>query len=73
MASGSSTRPGAFPALSPDGNLLAIAVPLGLDSTSGRCTVGFCPCVQETVTITTTGWEITLYDLLEGSQRVLAP
>jgi hypothetical protein len=64
--------PGAFPSLSPDGLRLAAAVPLGLDSTSGTCTFGLCPCVQETVTITTTGWEVVLYDLAANTSTSLA-
>jgi Tol biopolymer transport system component len=66
-----SLGPGAFPALSPDGMRLAAAVPLGLDSTSGQCQAALCPCRQETVTITTTGWEVRLYDLAGGSAVAL--
>jgi hypothetical protein len=67
-----SVGPGAFPALSPDGLRLAAAVPLGLDSASGQCASGLCPCRQETVTITTTGWAVLLYDLAGGSVAPLA-
>ncbi len=63
---------GAFPALSPDGSLLAAAVPTGVDSTSGFCNFGLCPCVQETVTFTATGWQTLLYDLAAGTVRPLA-
>jgi hypothetical protein len=66
-----SLGPGAFPALSPDGRWLAVAVPLGLDSTAGQCQAGLCPCRQETVTITTTGWEVRLYDLASGGSVTL--
>lgn len=68
-----SIGPGAFPALSPDGQRLAAAVPLGLDSTSGFCVFGLCPCEQETVTITTTGWQVVLYDLATAAGSPLAP
>jgi hypothetical protein len=64
---------GAFPALSPDGALLAATVPTGMDSTSAFCSVGLCPCVQETVTFTSTGWETLLYDLAAGTVRSLGP
>jgi hypothetical protein len=62
-----SVGPGVFPALSPDGLVLAAAVPLGLDSTSGVCTSGLCPCRLETVTISATGWSVVLHDLAGGS------
>jgi hypothetical protein len=64
---------GAFPALSPDGLLLAAALPTGTDSTSSLCYFGLCPCVQETVVFTATGWETLLYDLSAGTVRPLAP
>jgi hypothetical protein len=68
-----SLGPGAFPALSPDGQRLAVAVPLGLDSSSAQCQAGLCPCVQETWTITsTTGWQVMLYDLVSGAVTPLA-
>jgi hypothetical protein len=66
-----SLAPGTDPALSPDGALLAVAVPVGLDSTSSLCSIGLCPCVQETVTITAAGWETLLYDLAAGTVRSL--
>jgi hypothetical protein len=68
-----SIGPGAFPALSSDGLTLAAAVPLGLDSTSASCASGLCPCRQETVTVTTTGWEVRLYDLAAGTSSPLGP
>jgi hypothetical protein len=71
--SADSLGPGAFPALSPDGQRLAAAVPLGLDSTFGQCFSGLCPCEQETVTITATGWEVVLYDLAGGGAAVVSP
>ena len=61
-----SVGPGAFPALSADGSRLAAAIPLGLDSTSGLCTAGLCPCRLETVTLSTTGWAVLLYELSSG-------
>ena len=66
-----SLGPGAFPALSPDGQLLAAAVPLGIDSTSGQCLAGLCPCVQETVTLTASDWEVLVYDLAGGGAGTL--
>jgi hypothetical protein len=67
-----SVGPGAFPALSPDGLRLAAAVPVGLDSTAGQCAVGLCPCRLETVTITTTGWSVLLYDVAGGTGTPIA-
>jgi hypothetical protein len=66
-----SLGPGAFPALSPDGRQLAAAVPLGLDSSSGVCFAGLCPCRLETVTISTTGWAVVLYDPSSGAATQL--
>jgi hypothetical protein len=63
---------GAFPASSWDGHLLAAAVPAGVDSTSGFCNFGLCPCVQETATFTSTGWATLVYDLAAGTLRSLA-
>jgi hypothetical protein len=67
-----SIGPGAFPALSADGLRLAVAVPLGLDSTTSQCFAGLCPCVQDTWTITTNGWDVLLYDMAGGSPVTLA-
>jgi hypothetical protein len=67
-----SVGPGAFPALSPDGLRLAATVPLGLDSTSAECFAGLCPCRLETVTITTTGWSVLLYDVAGGTGTPIA-
>ncbi len=69
-----SIGPGAFPALSPDDGLLAVAVPVGLDSAITTVTVpaGLGECVQVTVAITVAGWEIVLYDLSDGSTQLLA-
>ena len=53
--------PGAFVALSPDGSLLAVSTPLGLDSTTGQCAFG--DCQQTTIMITTTGWYTTVYNI----------
>jgi hypothetical protein len=64
--------PGAFPALSPDGARLAAAIPTGVDSTSGQCFAGLCPCSQTTWTITAAGWSIVLYDLSGGAADTLA-
>lgn len=62
-----SVGPGAFPALSPDGRRLAAAMPLGLDSVSGDCFAGLCPCHLETVTISATGWATLIYDPAGGA------
>jgi hypothetical protein len=58
---------GAFPALSPDGGLLAAAIPTGVDSASTFCSFGLCPCTQETVTFSATDWQILVYDLAAGT------
>jgi hypothetical protein len=68
-----SVGPGAFPALSPDGLRLAVAVPQALDSVSGLCAVNLCPCYQETVTIFTTGWLVQVYDLTGGGVTAAGP
>jgi hypothetical protein len=67
-----SLGPGAFPALSPDGRLLAVAVPVGLDSTMAQCASGLC-CFQETITITLTSWQVVLYDVDAGGSAALGP
>lgn len=53
---------GSFAAVNGDGSLLAVAAPMGLDSTSGSCTAGL-DCRQTTVMISTTGWQTTIYDV----------
>ena len=65
-----SIGPGAFPALSPDGLLLAVAVPTITDSVTDICSRGLC-CIQETVTITAPTWTIVLYDLAADSSWML--
>jgi len=64
---------GAYPALSSDGNLLAYARPLGVDSASQLfiVPVGLGTCIQEHVEITATGWEVVVRDLSSGDERVL--
>jgi hypothetical protein len=68
-----SLGPGAFPALSPDGQRLAAAIPLGLDSSSAECFAGLCPCHMQTVTISSTGWDVLLYDLANRAQAPVGP
>ncbi len=63
---------GAFPALSPDGTLLAAAIPLGADSVSDFCSFGLCPCIQETVTITASAWSVVVHDLTGGTVDTVA-
>ena len=64
---------GAFPSLSPEGTVLAVAVPSGLDSASVFDTVvsGLFVCVQETRTIQAASWQIELIDLTDGTSRTL--
>lgn len=64
---------GAFPSVSRNGRLLAIAVPVALDSTVTVDTVssGLFVCVQETRTIRAGSWEVRVVDLRNGSLRVL--
>ena len=70
-----SIGPGAFPELSPDDRLLAVAVPTGVDSviTTVIVPAGLGACVQVTIAIMAAGWEIVLYDLSDGSTQLLAP
>ncbi len=70
-----SIGPGAFPALSADDRLLAVAVPTGVDSviTTVIVPAGLGACVQVTIAIMAAGWEIVLYDLSDGSTQLLAP
>lgn len=68
---------GSFPALSPDGRLLASARPVGLDSTTTTWVVpvgGPLPafCVQEHVVMSAAGWEVVIRDLTTGEERVIA-
>ena len=79
-ASGSSTSPaldsvttGSYPALSPDGSLLAFTRTTLVDSTTATCTVSFGlgSCTQTTVTITDGGREIWVRDLATGVERSL--
>jgi hypothetical protein len=64
---------GAFPALAPDGSLLAVALPTGVDSSMAVDTLvlGLGLCIQETVTISATGWQTMVYDLAADSSWVV--
>lgn len=63
---------GVFPAASRDGRMLAAAVPIGVDSTSTFCTggSGLRPCQQETVMITSPGWESVVWNLESGAETL---
>lgn len=73
LAQAARLGPGAFAAVSPDGALVAAAVPVGLDSTGSMCSVavGIGLCVQETITIRASGWSVILYDLAADAVRLL--
>lgn len=66
---------GAYPALSPDGRILAYARPSGLDTTVLTYTIplGFGVCVEEYAAIWESGWEVVTRDLDAGTEQVLAP
>jgi len=79
-AGGSSTSPvldsvttGSYPALSPDGSLLAFTRTTLVDSTIAVCTVdfGLGSCTQTTVTIAAGGREVWVRDLATGAERSL--
>lgn len=79
-ASGSSTSPaldsvtpGSYPALSPDGSLLAFTRTTLADSTTATCTVSFGlgSCTQTTVTISEGARELWVRDLATGVERSL--
>ena len=66
---------GAYPALSPDGQTLAYARPVGLDSTVRRFSTpvgGFGgSCVEDRVDITAAAWEVVLRNLDSGAEDVV--
>ena len=64
---------GAYPALSPDGQTLAYARPLGVDSTMHEFStaVGLTPCIEDFVDITAAAWEVVLRDLDSGTEEVV--
>jgi len=68
-----SVTTGSYPALSPDGSLLAFTRTILVDSTTAICTVdfGLGPCIQATVTITEGGREVWVRDLTTGAERSL--
>jgi hypothetical protein len=60
--------PGIFPAVSPDGSLLAVAVPVGVDSTfvSRTTGTGLRGCRQDAWTLTTTSWTTVVTHVVGG-------
>ena len=66
---------GAYPAVSPDQKLLALARPVSVDSVVDTIVVpvGIAVCVQEHVEVTSAGWEVVVLDLDSGSETVLGP
>jgi hypothetical protein len=65
---------GAYPALSPDGQTLVYARPVGLDSVvqTYSIPVGIVICNEEHVEVTATGWEVVSRDLASGVEQVVA-
>lgn len=64
---------GVFPSLSAQGDQLAFSVPTGLSTVTDTTVVpfGLGVCVQETITIRVTGWDVVLYDVAAGTSAVL--
>jgi hypothetical protein len=70
-----SVTAGSYPALSPDGSLLAFTRTALGDSTTGTCIVvlGAGACIQTTVTVSEGGRVIWVRDLTTGIERSLGP
>jgi len=64
---------GSYPAVSPDGSLLAFTRTTLADSTTGTCIIvlGLGACIQTTVTISEGAREIWVRDLATGDERLL--
>lgn len=75
QAPADSVGPGAFPAVSPDGTLLAAAIPAVLDTITGSISVpgAFGDCTQTTIELVAQGWQVVLYDLATGAASDLGP
>jgi len=65
---------GAYPALSPDGQILVYARPVGLDSVVRTFSVpiGIDFCTEEHVEVSAAGWEVVSRDLGSGVEEVIA-